>query len=215
MSYTDLNDFNEKMDKYYKRINTFNYTVIFDKYNVNILFKKLRYINYRGLFVTGIPHYVDFEQLKEFEYFGQYGKISNIFKYSKEKKDRLYYSIFIEYNNKLSAFLAIYSISNFSFDGRKKVNVSNSTNKVCKFDFFDNYCTNTNCIYYHGEVNENNSIVKFLEYTNIKIIRILQNNTVKYLMKNKQKLAEFKNEGRHRPTMFPNVYFAIDAIMLS
>lgn len=183
--------------EYIKKIETHNFTVYLDNYNEKSLLNKIKIINLKGIFVVGIPKSLNIDLLKEHNYLGQYGEIITIMKtVNKDKSaNHKYYSVFVEFKDELSAALAIAcnKDSNFRLDKSKNVQISYSTNKICKFKLLKNYCNSRKCYFHHDEITANNAIVKILNYNNNKIIEIFKQNACDNVMKNLNKLKKINN----------------------
>ena len=149
-------------------------------------------------------------ELKNFEYFGQYGRIiklvinKNKIYYNNELNEPSY-SCYITYSNETESSLAIIALENSIIDNHL-IKASYGTTKYCNNFLKNSKCMNKDCVFLHSiadpcdilsrdEMNENKNIFDYQLLMAIHLSKILTKIKRFELAKNKNK-----------KTFFPNAY---------
>ena len=124
--------------------------------------KKLRIIKQNLIHVQGLPkNLLDINLLKSKEYFGQYGTIINIIfspKINPEKNKEIF-SVYITYENKIEAALAILCVDSLLICG-KIIRAFYGTTKYCSYFLNNQKCPNSKkCVFLHQLVTNNDIII--------------------------------------------------------
>ena len=176
-------------------------SILINKENVESL-KKVRIIQQNLIHVQGLPRSLNNTTLlQSSEYFGQYGTIRNITLSKKinPENNREVYSVYITYENKIQAAIAILCVDSLLIYGKillKVVRAFFGTTKYCNYFLDNKICPNTNtCKFLHilasnqdMIIDDNNINFSYNEHLNMakKIIE-LSNIEIKNILKNKKK----------------------------
>jgi hypothetical protein len=186
-----------------------------EKLNLNILttpLKQCRIIQKNLVYIIGLSQEIinKEKELRNFEYFGQYGKIIKLL-INKTKTYNLNgingpsYSCYITYSNETESSIAILALNN-SIINNHLIKASYGTTKYCIHFLNKTTCLNKDCVFLHYFAN-NNDILYRDEMINNKNIFEYQ-----YLMAiqlsnifNVNKKFELENI-KNQKTIFPNAY---------
>lgn len=86
--------------------------------------------------------------MSEEGYFGQYGKINEIFIMKDKKSSQNLYNAYITYNSKRAAAVAILSANNQNI-GSNKIRVTYGMTRYCCFFLRKEKCLNKKCTFIH------------------------------------------------------------------
>ena len=186
-----------------------------EKLNLNILttpLKQCRIIQKNLVYIIGLSQEIisKEKELRNFEYFGQYGKIIKLL-INKTKTYNLNgingpsYSCYITYSNETESSLAILALENSIIDNHL-IKASYGTNKYCNNFLKNSICMNKDCVYLHSfadscdiltrdEMNNNKNIFAYQLLMAIHLSKILTKSK-------RVELEKIKNI----KTYFPNVY---------
>ena len=149
-------------------------------------------------------------QLKNFEYFGQYGKIVKLV----TNKNKIYnsngpngpsYSCYVTYSNQKESSLAILALDNAIID-KHIIKASYGTTKYCLNFLRNSVCLNKDCLYLH-HLAEKDDIVSRDEMNNNKNIFANQHILAIKLSDIYSESKRIELEGiKNLKTIFPNAY---------
>ena len=125
---------------------------------------KVRILQKNIVYVIGLPlSLANNEILKEYNLFGQFGKILKIAVnksgYSQNRQNEITYSAYITYSNSKEASIALLSIDNTSLNNYL-IRASYGTTKYCNFFLNGVECGNRECLYMHEWTKEDDMILK-------------------------------------------------------
>eukprot|EP00833_Pecoramyces_ruminatium_P000136 jgi/Orpsp1_1/1174168/evm.model.c7180000049144.1 len=131
-------------------------------------YANVRVIQKNLVYVIGLPSYVANEEtIKQYDYFGQYGKITKVVINKKtHSPHQSSVGIYITFSKKEEAERAIEAVDNIIFDGRQ-VKASYGTTKYCTFYLRGQTCQNPQCMYLHEPGEEIESKEDLLNKTQV------------------------------------------------
>ena len=136
-------------------------SIIFNKKKVESL-KRLRIINQNLVHIEGLPkNLLKIEILKSTKYFGQYGKIKDVILSRKinPENNKVIFSVYITYENKLEAACAILCADSLLVDG-KIIRAFYGTTKYCNYFLNNTKCKNKGkCMFLHQLVTNDAIII--------------------------------------------------------
>ena len=186
-----------------------------EKINLNILttpLKQCRIIQKNLVYIIGLSQEIinKEKELRNFEYFGQYGKIIKLL-INKTKTYNLNgingpsYSCYITYSNETESSIAILALNNAIINNHL-IKASYGTTKYCIHFLNKTTCLNKDCVFLHYFANDNDILYRDEMINNKNIFEY------QYLMAiqlsnifNVNKKFELENI-KNQKTIFPNAY---------